>query len=74
MSLNNIGLKKQLLQAATPDELDALMDKGATYEYASEKTRRQWRRNANRRYNFLTTGPAKTPGKKDRKKNETATA
>lgn len=59
-----MGLKDRLNVAKSEAELETLMNEGDTYTYASEKTRRHWRRNANNRYNALTTPAKEGKGKK----------
>lgn len=51
-----MGLKQRILAAQSEQEIEKLMDEGETYLMANEKTRRQWRRAANNRYNEIVRG------------------
>jgi hypothetical protein len=45
----NIGLRQQILVAATADDIDNLLASGKKFVYASENTRRRWSIAKNRR-------------------------
>lgn len=68
MSNNAVGLKSRISKAANEGEIEQLLDEGDKYQQASEKTRRQWRRKANNRYNALVKI---ADAKKQRKGKET---
>lgn len=48
-----MGVKQQIKQASTEDEVYILLDKVESYKYASEETKRDCRRQANNRVNML---------------------
>jgi hypothetical protein len=43
------GLRERLASAATPEEINRLLEEGSTYTDASERTRAAWRNTAARR-------------------------
>jgi hypothetical protein len=45
----NVGLRQQILVAATADDIDNLLATGKKFVYASENTRRRWSVAKNRR-------------------------
>ena len=53
METNAIGLRQQICMADNSAQIEALLAKGKTYEFAMEKTRRAWKRAAARRLEEL---------------------
>lgn len=54
------GLREQLAQATTLDQIDLLLRTGQLYYDASPATRRAWQRTAARRRDELTKPPKKS--------------
>lgn len=41
--MNKIGLRQRIAQAKSVDELNALIQEAAVYDFSSQRTRRAWR-------------------------------
>lgn len=49
MSRNTQGIGDRIRRATSAAEVDALVEEGAGYKYASDRTRNRWRRKAKKR-------------------------
>jgi hypothetical protein len=49
------GLRERIASAKSPEDVTKLLDEGATYTQASDRTRNAWRNTATRRLGELTT-------------------
>jgi hypothetical protein len=59
-----MGLREQIRKANTDSEIKSLLEKGKSYEFASNITKNSWRSTARVRLTELTNPiPAQTPNK-----------
>jgi len=65
---NNIGLKNEIRNAATATDIERCLTRGDGYMDASDKTRRQWKRQADRRRAVLEQAQSPEKGKNKGKK------
>jgi hypothetical protein len=49
MNDNTASLMDRIKAAESPEEIEALLEEGRHYEWASEETRRRWKRKAKQR-------------------------
>lgn len=70
--MKKLALRERIANAETETEISDLLKEGASYEFASNKTRRSWKRWANRKFNsFAAPQPVEqkmTAPKKKKKK------
>lgn len=68
------GLREQIVGANSEEEIAALLKEGQAYEWASQKTRRAWKRTANKRFgSFAAPAPVEqkeTPARKAKTKKK----
>lgn len=56
--MNKRGLREQIVGANSEEEVAALLKQGQSFDMASEKTRRSWKRTANKKYgSFAAPAP-----------------
>ena len=71
------GLREQIVGANSEEEIAALLKDGQAYEWASQKTRRAWKRTANKRFgSFAAPAPVEhkdTPARKAKVKRNIKT-
>ena len=68
----SIGLKEQIKNATSTEEIQSLLNIGKTFEWATSKTRLSWKHTANRTHEKLLSATKTTEvnseDKKDKKK------
>ena len=64
------GLREQIVGANSEEEVAALLKEGQAYEWASQRTRRAWKRAANKRFGSFAA-PAPVEQKETPKKIKT---
>lgn len=72
--MNKSGLREQIVGATSEEEIAALLKQGQSYEWASQKTRRRWKRTANHKFgSFAAPAPVEhkdTPSRKTKTKKK----
>ena len=68
----SIGLREQIKNATSDEEIQSLLNIGKTFEWATPKTRLSWKHTANRTHEKLSsatkTAEVNSEDKKDKKK------
>lgn len=68
----SIGLREQIKNATSTEEIQSLLNTGKTFEWATPKTRLSWKHTANRTHEKLSSATKTTEvnseDKKDKKK------
>lgn len=66
----SIGLREQIRDATTNEEVQSLMSTGKTFEWATPRTRLSWKHTAHRTLERLSSTPKETEVMSEEKKEK----
>ena len=66
----SIGLREQIRDATTNEEVQSLMSTGKTFEWATPRTRLSWKHTANQTLEKLSSTPKETEVTSEEKKEK----
>jgi sugar/nucleoside kinase (ribokinase family) len=64
------GLKQRILNAKNESELSSLLTEGKSYEHASDKTKKQWEKAAQKRKTSFVPEPAPASSNEEKPKKK----